>query len=78
MDDQALADGQNSSLAEGRALLSHRRIDWSIIPSVSAPSPFNLIWIDQKEFDGAALPRPLRHWWDGLSDDEKHQLFCSA
>lgn len=64
------------SLAQGKHLLTHRKISWSLnqIKSEDFKAP-NLIWVNQLGWDEKAWPGFIRKWWESLTDKEKAKFF---
>ena len=77
-----IAMEEGAVLATGRHELSHRKVRWSLrrSPGSWVPDPpvgVTWEWVTAEQLAALALPRPLRRWWDGLSETDRAALFHS-
>lgn len=54
--------------AQGKHTLSHRDVHWSVAKVPGAPQA-DVQWVEVEKWGLLALPKPLRAWWDGLSEE---------
>lgn len=65
-------------LAHGKHALTHRKLTWDIHRARDVPADPLIVWRDRAAWEAQAWPKPLRRWWQGLSEEARAEWWQEA